>query len=232
MVKTLLTFLLITFSAVAETPDPVFEELKKELKGQRDTVIRKVRRTQSDQTLHLECFITSDGDLKMLSEIARDISKYKTWALENINTKADGSKYLVQFMDMVWKAPKSLQVFFSLEIPSPIPNTPLFKQSGNRTFDLTFADSKESFHMIGSSLYHEDDPYLGEIQAELKAYREPKTKDRVWAYFKASAKIKWKIIFEAFPEKILSREGGDRVQKFVHNYVKEEDRVAADKGKR
>ncbi len=184
---------------------------------------RKIKRV-GDNTIQFDGYISIDADRKIAPKILSDISKYNDWALTNIN-KAPGStrNYILKIFQFIWDPtePKMLRPEFMIDLPG-------FRKVSSRKFNTTIQQSGDIFTLMGEA---PDDPtsYIERAVCLLKMFPTPNVSDRVWLYLSARVKLRYWLLYEALPTKLLEKESMERIQVVLDNYSTQEEKLKKSK---
>jgi len=199
--------------------EQLYQLLKTNLKGQGDFMKRNVKRL-GNKTIELEVLISAEADVHATSNILANFDRFPIWALRGINERPSGKSYYLKILGASWN-----KVFSILTVKVAF-DLPLFHHRGERQFRVETASQKEVFTLKTETL-----PVEGAVitfaQGLMKVFRAEGEKDRAWIYFKGQATLRYWLLYEAFPENMVGRETGDRVQTLINNYQQEEDTYRA-----
>jgi hypothetical protein len=184
-----------------------------------DAVVGSVEREGATMKVGYEGFLTLEGNIHQIPPILGKLEDYKKWILNGINQRRGGGSRFVLIHDLIFpsKASDMLNIIYSFSIP-------LFGSPRERLFRITKDTKGEVFTLCAESLT-ENDPVLESASACLRAFPAKDQKKNIWIYVKASAKLKSGALYALLPEKILSRELGDRMEVLLRNYQAEESRL-------
>jgi len=217
--KSLLLVLFFARLLCAETPDDaeILAKLRTKLKGRDEHIERSIKRI-GNRTLELEVLISSDGTYPLASQIFGAWQHYSNWALKNINKRPSGGEYFLLVRGMK-VAPKDKSILaLDLFVDLPIYRKPL-----EREFRIKTAEEKGVMTLTVESVLNEHS-LLGAAKGFLKVFPAEGKPNRVWIYLNAKATLKNWLVYEALPEKLLTRESGERIQTVMENYLEEEHR--------
>jgi hypothetical protein len=221
MSRILLFFFVIAAVARAITlpsDEELIPRLRKELKGQPDIAIRHVKKA-GNRTIEFESFISQEGDLKVVPIILGNFGEFGRWALKGINQRPGGGSYYLQIHSVTVdpKLPDILKTDSELSLP-------VFHKQIVREFKMTTEQKGDVFTLIGETLPHEQSP-VESASGYLRIYPAEGVNNRVWIYVHGSAILRYWIMYEALPERLMTTETGERIQIVLDNYLAEEERV-------
>ena len=84
---------------------------------------------------------------------------------------------------------------------------------------------ERSITVYGETLVHPE-ASIAKAKGTLKVFRAPQP-NRLWFYFTGESLFRSWIFYEALPERLLTRESGERVLTVIENYQQEEQRRRA-----
>jgi hypothetical protein len=195
----------------------VFAILKNRLAGQGDYAKRNVRRL-GNKTIELEGYVSTEGDFAEVPSILSEIARYPAWAMDNINKSPSGADYHLHVNGLKADAKESLLTFlYTLKLP-------VFEHTGQLTVRLTPEKNKDVF-TLNIEMPVDEKSIIQKSETTIKIYPAEKDLNRLWIYILGQTAFKSWIIYEGLPERLVSRESGERLQIIVANYLKEEDRA-------
>lgn len=213
----------ITLPHGMETDEQIFLYLTETFKGKSGDFYKRSIKRIGDNTILFDAAVSVEADKKLMPLIISDVSKYNDWALTNIN-KAPGSKlnYLLKIFRFIIdpKEPNSVRPEFMLDLPT-------FRKLTNRKFDYTTTQKGEVFTITAVT---PEDPksHIEKATTELKMFPAPLSQ-RVWLYVTAKVKLRYWLLYEALPTRILEKESMERIQTVLDNYQTQEDKIRNEK---
>jgi hypothetical protein len=219
--KTCIFILMLSFGfpCWGEEPYQKSEELlarvKKELAGQREVSRRSVKRL-GNNTIEMEIFAATDGDLDIAKKIFPEFTRYGEWTLSNINKNSSGGDYVLQIKDLKFHGKDSaMEIFYQLKLP-------IFKHSASRSYAMRLVKPEKTL-VIEVEALPVKDSFINASKGRLYVWNGDKT--TLWFYFRGHIKLASWMLYEALPEQVVLRESGERIQTLLQNYQKEENRV-------
>jgi hypothetical protein len=215
--------LLISSQSFATFPDfpsddKIKQTLRSYLKGQGDVTKRSFKRL-GNRTIQLESFISLEGDFDLACAIFSDLDHYD-WAMKNINVRPDGTKYLIQILQMSVDShiPDTLVTFtFALDMP-------IFHYKGKRQFKVKVTKTLDSLTLNADTMGSETG-IINRSQAILKIFPAEGARGRLWIYINGRMEIGTWLLYEALPDKLMNgSQTATRFQTLIENYQNEEDR--------
>ncbi len=203
----------------SETDKQKYDRMAAVLKSKTGEYFQRTVRREGNKTVNWEAFIALEADKTRVPEILSNFSQLPFWTIRNINLKPGGGTYRLQIVELKTDAkdPSLLNAEFLLNVPA-------FHQNINRQFKLAAIRDKEVFTLRGESLPN-DSSVIESVQAVMQVYPAEKHPGYVWIYASADIKIKYWLLYEALPERLLKNESGERIQILLDNYVAEETRL-------
>jgi len=222
-VKIPLAVTLAVFAAVGRAGVPIppdadlLPRLEKDLRGQRQTMIREVRRL-GNRTLELELTAAIEADFEIVREVFSQVPSYPSWVLEGINDRPSGGKFFFQVLSLEAdpKIPSVLHAKFLVDLP-------LLKHRSRRAFRFDIRSGPQSFTQAIEALPLEEG-LIETAEGVLKIFPAARAPDLVWVYFRGMAVLRSWLLYEALPERILKKETGERLEILLANYRKVEQR--------
>ena len=203
-------------SWVQPSPSLAYISLQRELSLKSGDFFKRVVRRVGNNTIDLEGYAALGGTLHNFYEIAKDVPSYRQWALNGINQKPGGGKYLVQILDLK-PHPKRTHVLgalFGINFPG-------IQAKVEKDFLIHVGKDRQSVTVACESL-QVPDLILSSLHGFITAFEAPKKKERLWIYFKGRALLRSWLLYQALPEKLLSTESSERIQTVLDNFTGEE----------
>ena len=200
--------------------EEVLAKLRPVLRGHDEYLHRKLKKV-GKKTVELEAMIVAEGDMKYVPVAFGNWAGYSKWALKDINKKPGGGSYLLHVIDL-WVEPgekDTLRTHFRFDFP-------LFKKEIKRAFRMSSSSTPKSFTLLGEGIPADDSP-IGAANGLMKIFPAENKPGRIWIYGKGSAQFRNWLLYEALPERLFSKETGERMLIVLNNYLKEEDRLRA-----
>jgi len=194
----------------------IFFLLQKELSLKNGDYFKRTVRRAGNNTIELEGYASINGSLNNFYDIAQDVPGYRKWALDRINQKPGGGKYLLQIIDLrpSPQHPKKLAAVFGLNFPG-------IKAKVEKDFLIHVGRDPESVTVACESLQAQD-LILNSLHGFIRAFAAPKQRERLWVYFKGKALLRSWLLYQALPERLLSSESSERIQTVLDNFTGEE----------
>jgi len=203
-------------SWVQPSPPSAYASLQRELSLKNGDFFKRVVRRAGNNTIDLEGYAALGGTLENFYEIAKDVPSYRKWALQGINQKPGGGKYLVQILDLK-PHPQRMNVLgalFGINFPG-------IQAKIEKDFLIHVGRDRQSVTVACESL-KAPDLILSSLNGFITAFEAPKQKERLWIYFKGRALLRSWLLYQALPEKLLSTESSERIQTVLDNFTGEE----------
>jgi hypothetical protein len=188
------------------------------VKGREETLDREVRRL-GNKTIEMEAFLSTDGDLDRAAAILSDFAHYRDWALENINHRPAGGEYYLKLKNLNPEKTDPSKLVADLVFDLPI-----FKKEMSYTLKFDFKKTGKSLLITMETMPKEDSP-IKTVEAFIKILPDPKRPDWAWLYLKGRAVLTNWLLYEALPDRVLTKETGMRFQIVVDNYHKAETKM-------
>lgn len=172
-----------------------------------------------NKTILFEAYIAVEADAKLTATILSDFKNIPNWALININNKPGGGTYYVKVQE-IKPDPKDsslLNGFFKIDVP-------VFKSVLHGVFKLSSEEKASVFNFRGKMI-PDTNSVLDSADAVLKSFPTPKKSPFRWIYVYSTVVLRNWLLYEAFPERLLKRESGERIQIVLDNYQNEEERL-------
>jgi len=217
--KSFVLILLLSRALFAAPPTDaeIRAKVKAKLQAKQDHTERTLTRI-GDRTLQLEVFIATPGNLKMATEIFKDWQHYSDWALKGINQRPTGGEYYMQILGMNVSPKDKTILQLNLFL-----NFPVFTKKLEREFRMT-VEEVNGVLTVDAEAVKDNESVIGASSGFLKIFQADGTTNQLWVYVSGLAQLKNWLLYEALPEKLLTRESGDRIQIVMDNYIQEEDR--------
>lgn len=202
---------------VAEVSDEVaFEIVQKTLKNYNGPYTERKISRAGNKTVVFESVVAIEADAKQFTEILSDVKNYPKWALKNINVRPSGGNYYVKILDLISdpKDAAALKGLIRVDLP-------LFKHSLQALFKV-YPEEKKDVFTIRANIVPDERSVLVGANVILKAFPAPNRPNFKWIYVKANILIRYWLLYEALPDKLLNKESGERVQIVLDNYTDEE----------
>lgn len=192
----------------------LYKLIQSKIQGASDTIKSELSR-RGNKTLEIQSYASLETNLEKARTILSDAAHYSEWALTGINVNSRGDEYFMKIVDLIWNksAPASVGIQYNFTFP-------LFKHAGTRNFEVTTAGDKTFFEVLAKNS-NQNDPIISSCEGRVKLFPSP-YKDRLWIYISGKAILKSWLLYEALPEKVMSRELGERVHTVLLNYQKKE----------
>lgn len=203
-----------------ETDDETFARLTKLLKGRGDWQKNTLTRL-GDRTIQLDSVISLDGDFELIPKIMSNFGEYSRWLIEDINRSPSGRNYYMQVKNVAVDPNTTdiVRVFYSF-------NLPVFKHIGNRGFRLKADTKPKCFSIQAEGIPHEKS-IIESTVGTLRVFKGPDQPERLWVSMRGQLKLRNWIVYEALPERLITREAGERIEIMLKNFQKEEERLKA-----
>lgn len=209
----------IASAAPPELSDEVLlPKLRQKLGSEPDYFERNVKR-MGHRTITLEVTLSTHGEYALARDILPDIRGWPGWALEKINERPDGTKYLIQVLGLE-PMPDPAMMLAKLFIDIPV-----FRQKTERALHFKSERGPASATVEVETLPSETG-LIEVLRGVGRVFPAEGRADRIWFYFQGEVKLRSWLVYEALPERLLKRETGDRIRRIMDNYVREEDRVS------
>ncbi len=207
-----------------DTDAQIFQALSETFKGKTGDYYKRTIKRVGDNTITFEAQISVEADAKIMSKVIGDVPKYNDWALTNIN-QAPGSKlnYLLKIYRFILdpKEPNSVRPEFMVDLPG-------FRKLTNRRFDYT-TEQKGDVFTITAITPEDKKSHIEKATTQLKLFPAPLSQ-RVWLYVTSKIKLRYWLLYEALPTRILEKESMERIQTVLDNYQVQEDRLRNSSG--
>ncbi len=196
--------------------------LREALQGKSSHFEREVARL-GNRTVEVQALVSLPGDIALMKKIAPDFAHWRDWLIKDINTpwSEDDSSYAIQFQDAIETEPNILTIPYRV-------NVPFFSRQRVRAFRMTANTKDTGVSILGEAILSENSP-VKFTKGYMKVFPAENSKDTLWILVKALVQFRGWFLYEALPEKILLREMGDRVRRFMENYAAEEALLRAGK---
>lgn len=193
-----------------------YASLQRELSLKNGDYFKRVVRRAGNNTIDLEGYASLNGTLNNFYEIAKDVPSYRKWALNGINQKPGGGRYLVQILDLKPHPQRTnvLEAIFGLNFPG-------IQAKVEKDFLIHVGKDARSVTVACESLKAQD-LILSSLQGFITAFEAPKQKERLWVFFKGRALLRSWLLYQALPEKLLTTESSERIQTVLDNFTGEE----------
>ena len=195
--------------------DTALAELKSKLEKQPEGIKSELLR-KGNQTIEIKNYVAIDGSLSSAKSILKNFGQYSNWALEGINQSPRGGNYFMRLLDVVWKKtePEIVGIQFLF-------NFPLLKHTGIRKFKVTHREDQSTFEIKANNV-EQADPFVKSCEGIVKIFPTPQKKDKLWVYIHGKAVLQW-ALYEVLPERVVTKEIGERVHTVLLNYQKKEE---------
>lgn len=208
-------------SAAGPTDEEILAKLKLKLGDKAEYTERNLRRI-GNRTLELEVFVAGEGSYETATQVFSDWSHFADWALKNINRRADGGTYYMKINGLSVSATDNSV----LEINSFL-DLPMIKKEVKQKFRMKTEKPTKGVFTLSGEVILDEKSLLDTAGGYLKIFPVEGKSTRLWVYIRGEAKLKSWVIYEALPERLLTRESGERIQIVMDNYLTEEDRLKA-----
>lgn len=191
--------------------DPVLDKVRNHLsKKPGDYTWHRVSRV-GDQTLELETYISSDGDLESASRILSDFKNYNRWLLKNINKRPNGGDYFIRVTDVRGAEPDKITIAFEVVFGQ-------FHHRAERTFKVNARRERDRF-VLESTAVGDATSVVSHGSGDLYVFPAPGEPGRVWVYIKGQTRLRSKLLYTLLPDAVLKGESGARVKRAIENYA-------------
>lgn len=200
-----------------ESDSAIYQKTRSALLGKGD-YLQKIVTRGKDQTFIVECFASFEADFKTLTRLLSDFKHYPDWAFKNINRSLSGQNFLMKLENIkaTPSARSSLDVDFVFDFP-------FFHTRLNRRF-LVESENQEHLYLLRGKVAPEPKSLITRVGGEIRIFPAEKDPLRVWAHCYGTARVDSWLLFEAFPESVLNRVIGERIDIVINNYLDEEIR--------
>lgn len=192
----------------------VQKKLADRLTGKEDYSERVAKR-MGNRTIQVEGLIAMDGDIALAQEILSDPKEFGRWLLPNINTRPSGGEYLVKVLGLDLLSGTTNHLVTKLRF-----DLPLF-QKDIECHMLVGTERKEKWLQLNANVESMQGTYIEHFHAVLQFF--PREKGKLWVYAIGEVRFKHWILYEALPDRLLTRETGERLQIAIDNYLNEEN---------
>lgn len=224
-VKILFLFLLLSFSLFAssfkiptalDTDEQILASLSQFFKGNENDSYQRTIRRVGDNTIQFEAFIAMEADRKLMPKILSNLSRYNVWITPNINKSPTGKDYILKIFRFIHEAktPNSVTPEFMLDLPG-------FRKLTTRTFNAKTEQKGPVFTLSGETPPDETS-HIERATCQLKMFPSSTNPSKVWLYVKAKIKLRYWLLYEALPTRLLERESMERIQTVLDSYAIEE----------
>ncbi len=167
-----------------------------------------------NRKISLEAFISMEADWNILKRISQKVSDFPIWALPNINNRGSGETFYIQITGMKADPFNPNNIDLQLVLALPALKIPI-----GRTFHFDFppTEDKNIFSMKITTLQAEDSP-VENLSGYFHFFRNPQNPTRIWVYLDISVILTHWLVYESLPERLLSRESGERIRILIENY--------------
>jgi hypothetical protein len=167
-----------------------------------------------NKKISLEAYISLEADWSQLKSILKNINGYPKWVLPRINERSSGDKFFIQFASIT-PAPNStdtLDVDVFLSLPAlKIPIRRMFR------FELLPQTDDNVLTMQMTALASQDSA-VKDLSGYAYFFKNPKNPSQVWVYLDVYVVLTHWLVYESLPERLLTREVGDRLKIIIENY--------------
>lgn len=193
--------------------------LKKVLSKQQGPYCERQIHRVGNKTVQFEAFISMEADAKLGPAILGNFKNFPNWITKNINQKPSGGTYYVKVQELKLdpKETSRMHGFFNIDVP-------VFKSTLHALFNLA-SEEKDGVFTLKGKMEQDPNSILENAEAVLKTFPTEKPSAYRWIYVASHVQIRNWLLYEAFPERLLKRESGERIQIVLDNYQSEEDRL-------
>lgn len=190
-------------------------ELNASLAFRHPEEILSTTRRMGDKTLEIKALFSAYATLDEATALLCDFGNYSNWALTHINDRLDGSQFMLLFHNIRLIPPTLglLDVEFSIDLP-------FFRKQRFQSIAMRNVPGRIGPAITARTTDGEADA-ISRIRAFLRAFPH---EDRVWVYTKSEIQLSSRILYEAFPEKIVMRETGERIRRILDSFYNETSR--------
>ncbi len=216
----LLYFIFILFSWAAFPLSPPAEAVVQTRLVQRlsekgdfqDRVFRRI----GNRTVEFEGFISTEADFSLVKEIFNDIPHYPRWILPHINQRPSGDSYFIKLNDLVSGPNSSTSLIATLGF-----ELPLFKREIPCHLNFKTENRGNSFWLTINADPNIKSKYIESFSSIIQVFQ--KGEGHVWIYAIGNVQFRNWLLYEALPDRMLTRETGERLQIVIDNYLAEEN---------
>jgi hypothetical protein len=196
--------------------------LREALQGKPKHFEREVARL-GNRTVEVQALVSLPGDIALMRKIAPDFAHWRDWLTKDINTpwSEEDSGYAIQFQDIIETEPGVLTMPYRV-------NLPFFSRQRVRAFRMTSSIKDPGVSILGEAILSENSP-VKFTKGYMRVFPAENSKETLWILVKALVQFRGWFLYEALPEKLLLREMGDRIRRFMDNYAVEEALLRAGK---
>lgn len=218
MIPYLLLSLFLSLAHALTVPLPPEAEVQKRLaahlEGKGDFQDRAFRRI-GERTLEFQGFISTEADYALLKTVLKEPAEYHRWLTPNINKRPSGGDYLIKLQSF-HLAPEATQTLLA----KLLFDLPVFKKEIDCYMDVKTEEKGANFWLTATVDSNRPGTYIEGFQTVIQVF--PKGPGRVWLYAIGHVKFKNWLLYEALPDRLLTRETGERLQIVIDNYLAEE----------
>ncbi len=189
-------------------------KLSARLQG-KESYNERVARRIGDRTIEVEGFIAMEGDIALAHQILSEPKAFSRWILPGINQRPSGGGYFVKVMalNLAPGSPNTLVTDLRFDLP-------LFKKDISCYMDVK-TEMKGKNLWFTATVHSMKGTYIEHFEAMIQFF--PKAGGQMWVYALGQVKFKSWLLYEALPDRLLTRETGERLQIVIDNYLNEEN---------
>ncbi len=204
----------LVFGQEPSDPTLIFNKIKSSLNPTTMDQFQHSVKRMGNKKITLEAFISLEADWNKLKKIATQVSDYPKWVFPRINDRGGGEKFFIQFASISALAnhPNTLDIDVFLNLPAlKIPVRRLF------LFEPVPHPDSTVFIMRVTALAVEDSP-VKDLSGFAYFFKNPKNPSQIFSYLDVSVVLTHWLVYEALPERLLTRDIGDRLKILMENY--------------
>jgi len=204
---------------LADLPDPQMYTVIKNAIGGRKQVFRRSLKRLGNNTIEIQAVISAEGSFKYAPKILANVKQFPEWALDNINVNSTGSDYHFQIIGATVEPKDDSILGFSFKLQVPV-----LSYQGSRQFKTKSVARKDVFILEGDSL-PANDSVVESVNLFMRVYPADNDPNQIWIAAFGKVVLRSWLLYEALPERLVTRESAERFQTLLSNYLHREDKI-------
>lgn len=189
--------------------------LSQKLKLPGDQLYKAIRRI-GDKTIEMQVMISMSGNIDKARSLFTDIEHIPDWALNNINLSTTGKPFYFKINNAISDGKDSLNFLFTLDLP-------IFKHKGSKKFKFVSKNIPYGF-LVSAEATKEANSVISSAIADLYVFSAERDPRQLWLAVLAKVTFNQWLLYEALPERLVTRESASRLERLILNYQNEEDK--------